>query len=118
MIINKETNEKHWDGAKNRAIRWYFYQQRGLALFNELRYLLLCIFGLYMFMKLDNPVWLLIMFFVSCPVLVFVGWLQVHHMARVIDWLGVEFATFWSRYSFELQERQTKALEDMNEKIK
>ena len=39
--MNDINKEKHWDGSKNKAIRLYFYQQRGLALFNELRYLIL-----------------------------------------------------------------------------
>jgi hypothetical protein len=117
-MINKENKKAHWDGSKNKAIRWYFYTQRGLALFNEFRYLLMGIFGIYLLMKLDNPLWLFMMFVVSVPILVFFGWLQVHHMAKVINWLDIEFASYWSRYSFELQERQVKALEDIRAKVK
>ena len=109
--------ETHWHGPKNKAIRIYFYSQRGLALFNEFRYLFMLIFGIYVMFKLNNPIWLLVMFLVSCPILIVLGWYQVHHMAKVINWLDVEFASYWSRYSFELQERQVKALEEINTKI-
>lgn len=113
-------NEKklYWDGNKNKSIRIYFYSQRGLALFNEFRYLFMLIFGLYMLMKLSNPIWLAVMFFIASPVLVIFGWFQVHHMAKVINYLDVEFATFWTRYSFDLQKRTVTALEDINGKIK
>jgi hypothetical protein len=110
--------EKHWHGTKNKAIRWYFYSQRGLALFNEFRYVLMLIFGAYVLLKLDNPIWLVIMFLTSLPILVAVGWYQTHHMAKVMDWLGTQFASYWGRYSFDLQERQVKAIETILEEIK
>lgn len=110
--------ERHWDGTKNKVVRYYFYSKRGLELFNEFRYLLMLIFGAYVMLKLTNPFYLLLMFVVSLPVLIFFGWLQVHHMAKIINWLDIEFASYWSRYSFELQERQVKATEEMNENIK
>jgi hypothetical protein len=118
MKNHSDYKKENWDGKKNKAIRWYFYSQRGLALFNEFRYLFMLIFGVYVLMKMTNPIWLLIMFLVSFPILCLAGWFQVHHMARVINWLDIEFASFWSRYSFELQERQVKALEDINNKVK
>ena len=115
--MNDINKEKHWDGSKNKAIRLYFYQQRGLALFNELRYLILAIFGIYVLLKLSNPLWLLIMFVISVPILIFVGWLQVHHMAPVINWLDVTYGSYWTKKSMEWQERQVKALESIDEKM-
>jgi hypothetical protein len=108
--------ERHWDGTKNKIVRYYFYSQRGLALFNEFRYLFMLLFGIYVLLKLQNPIWLLVMFLTALPLLIGFGWLQVHHMAKIINWLDVEFASYWSRYSFELQERQVKAIEEINHK--
>lgn len=108
----------HWDGTKNKLIRFYFYSQRGLILFNEFRYLFMLLFGLYMLLKLSNPFWLGIMFLVSLPIIIICGWFQVHHMAKVINWLDVEFASYWTRYGFELQERQVKALENIEKNNK
>lgn len=116
MEIN--IKEKNWDGTKNKLIRMYFYQQRGLGLFNEFRYLLMLIFGAYVLLKLNNPIFLILMFLVSLPIITVIGYFQVHHMAKVINWLDVEFASYWSRYSFELSERNVKALESIEKKIK
>lgn len=118
MRTTSEDKKMYWDGGSNKAIRYYFYSQRGLALFNEFRYLFMIIFGAYVLMKLNNPVWLLVMFVISCPLLCLFGWLQVHKMAKVMDWLNVEFSTFWTRYSFDLQERQVKAVEEINHAVK
>ena len=109
--------EAHWNGAKNKSIRYYFYVQRGLALFNEFRYVIMTVMGLYFFLKLSNPLWMLLMFLICMPILIFFGWLQVHHMAKVMNWLDIEFASYWSRYSFELSERTVKALEEINAKL-
>lgn len=110
-------NEKHWDGNKNRAIRWYFYSQRGLQLFNEFRYLFMLIFGLYMLMKLQNPLWLLVMFMVSMPALIFTGWLQVHHMAPIINWLDITYGSYWSKKSMEWQEDQVNAVKEIRDAV-
>ena len=110
--------KQYWDGKANKVIRYYFYSQRGLALFNEFRYLFMVIFGAYVLMKLSNPWWLVVMFVISFPLLCLFGWLQVHRMAKVMDWLNIEFSTFWSRYSFDLQERQVKAVEEINNAVK
>jgi hypothetical protein len=118
MNNHEENKRAYWAGTKNKVIRFYFYSQRGLQLLNEFRYVFLLVFGIYMAMKLANPAWLLVLFLVILPFLIFFGWLQVHHMAKVINWLDVEFASFWSRYNFELQERQTKAIEEINLKIR
>lgn len=109
-------NAKHWDGAKNKAVRLYFYSQRGLGLFNEFRYLFMLIFGVYLTCKMTNPLWMVLMFLIACPVLIVAGWIQVHKMAATINWLDIEFGSYWSRYSFELQERQVNALESINNK--
>ena len=50
-IRKKYRDVSYWNGSKNRVVRWYFYCQRGLALFNEFRYLIMLIFGAYMLLK-------------------------------------------------------------------
>jgi len=75
------------------------------------------IFGVYYTLKLTNPLWLVGMFAISFPLLCAFGWMQVHHIAKVVDWLNIEFSTYWSRYQFELQERIVKALENIDDKI-
>lgn len=118
ISINEEHNKSYWKGGKNKAIRWYFYSQRGLALFNEFRYLVMLIFGIYYTLKLTNPIWLVIMLFVSVPALIFIGYISVHHVGKVVDFLNVQFSTHWAKYSITLQEKQISVLENINRKIK
>lgn len=106
----QEQIDQYWNGKTNHLIRYYFYVQRGLALFNEFRYLFMVIFGIYVALKMDNPVWLAIMFVVSMPVLIFAGWLSVHRISKVIDWLSVKFSTHWQMYSYSLQEEQNRLI--------
>lgn len=102
----------HWDGNKNKAIRWYFYCQRGLNLFNDFRYIFMLIFGIYITAKMSNPLLLFVMFILILPVLMIAGWFQVHHMAPVINWLDITYGSYWSKKSMEWQERQVKAAEE------
>jgi hypothetical protein len=116
--VTGDLKKRYWDGKQNQLIRYYYYSQRGLALFNEFRYVFMVIFGVYLAMKLTNPVWLVVMFAVSLPLLIGVGWLAVHKVSKVVDWLNVEFATHWGRYTFTLQELQNKLLEDILKELK
>jgi len=113
-----EHAEKHWHGTKNKLIRWYFYCNRGLDLFNAFRYIFMLIFGAYLLLKLSNPAWLVLMFLVTLPILTIAGWYQTHHMAKVMEWLNLEFATYWGRYGFDLSERNVKAVESIDGSIK
>lgn len=96
--------KEYWDGNKNKAIRYYFYCQRGLDLFNNFRYVIMAIFGVYYTLKLHNSWWLLIMFFLSIPFLMYIGYWSVHHVGKVIDWLNVKFSTHYSLYQIKLLE--------------
>lgn len=107
-----EDKEKYWHGAKNRSIRLYFYTQRGLALLNEARYLIMGVFALYYTLKLDNPALMVAMFMVAVPVLIFLGWLSVNHMGKVIDWLNIQFSTHWGRYQYTLLEEIRDAVRE------
>lgn len=111
---HEELKVKYWQGTKNKIIRLYFYSQKGLALFNEFRYLIMLIFGVYVAMKLSNPVWLFLMFIISVPALIAIGFVSVHYVGKVIDYLNVQFATHWSKYSFKLQEGILEELKKIN----
>lgn len=117
----KELNEEHdnlyWQGTKNKAIRLFFYSQKGLALANEFRYLVVAILGAYYSLRLTNPIWLLVMGLVSIPFLIIIGWASVHHISKVIDFLAVRFGTHYSKATFEILEGQLKELKEINEKI-
>lgn len=113
-----DSTNKYWEGNKNKAVRWYFYAQKGLALFNEFRYLFMLIFGVYYTLRMTHIIWLVIMFAVSLPLLILMGWAYVHHIAKVLDWLSIEFATHWGRYGYDLQEKQNALLKEILEENK
>lgn len=116
--MEDDNKKKYWNGTKNKIIRHYFYIQNGLLLFNEFRYLFAGIMLIYYALKLSKLVIIPIMFIVCSALLDIAGWYYVHHMKKVTEYLGIQFATHWARYQFELQEKQIKLLEEINEKLK
>ena len=107
----QELKQKYWNGNKNKSIRYFFYANRGLELFNSFRYLFMLAFGVYYALHLTNPLWLVAMVIISLPVLAIFGYIYVHHMNKVMDYLNIEFATHWGRYSYTLLEKQIQLLE-------
>lgn len=116
--MQDRTHEQYWDGAENKAIRFYFYAQKGLSLLNEARYLIMGAFALYYTLRLDNPIYLALIFLSALPVMIFLGWLSVHRMGKVIDYLNVRFSTHYAKKQFDIFEGMLKELRDMNEKGK
>jgi ABC-type multidrug transport system fused ATPase/permease subunit len=112
-----DEHTRFWGGSINRAIRYYFYIQRGLALLNEFRYLIIAIMAMYALLKMDNPWMMLVMFIVAVPVLIILGWMFTHKMAAVMDYLNIKYSTHYGKLNMEYQERQTKALEDIQSKV-
>ena len=108
--LRDSERERYWDGHGNRFIRYYFYVNRGLTLLNEARYLILAVFALYAILKLNNPVYMVVMFLVSLPVLGVLGWVFTHRMAKVMDFLNIKFSTHFTKYSIELQEKQNELI--------
>lgn len=102
----------------NIFVELYFYAQRGLALFNEFRYLIMSILGLYYVLKLKRKIWFVVMSVVGLVFIIVAGYVQVNFMSKQLNYLEVENASYWSRYGFELQERQTKAVESIDRKTK
>lgn len=115
MLNNKQ---KYWDGNINKICRYWFYILRGLDTFNQFKYLIGAIFALYWMLKLENPIIFVVIFIMCIPILFIAGYYHVHYVGKVIDWLNIEYSSHWSRYSFELSERNVRALESIDKKIK
>lgn len=69
-------------------------------------------------MKLTNPLWLVGMFLISSPILIVIGYIAVHRISKVVDWLNIEYSTHWGRYGFTLQEDQNKYLREIHATLK
>ena len=115
--ISPELKEKYWDGRWNKTVRFYFYLQKGLSLFNELRYVVMVCLALYAFMKLDNLFMIPLMFLCFIPPLIIFGWTAVHKMDKIIEFLNVRYATHYSHYNIEINEKQLKLLEEIKERL-
>ena len=111
MPPSEHHDHEHWLGTKNKLIRYYFYINTGLNVFNNFKYLVAVIVGLYWTMHLHQPWWLLIMFILSISVLGIVGYYSIHHINKVIDWLNVKFGSHYGIY-------QIKLLEEIRNNIK
>lgn len=109
--------KEYLHGKENFAIRIFFYLDNGVGILNQFRNLFLGIFALYFTLKLDNPLWLVLMFVIAIPILVIVGYYNVHRMAKVREWLSTKFSTHYGIKQFELIEEQTALLKEIKEKI-
>ncbi|NJO00409.1 MAG: hypothetical protein HC880_00840 [Bacteroidia bacterium] len=115
LLSSNDKHDQYWKGRRNKAIRFYFYTQKGLSLLNEFRYLIMTILAVYALLKLDNPLYMVLMFFGSVPVLIALGWLAVHKIDKVIEYLNIQYATHWSRYQVDLQEQILAELKQLNQ---
>lgn len=113
MKISPEHRKNYWDGHRNKLIRYYFYIQKGLALLNEFRYLIMAVMATYALLKLDNPWMMPLMFAGSIPILLILGYISVHYMSTVMDFLGIQFGTHFGRRSVELQEETLAVLKEL-----
>ena len=121
MINNPTEDPKdhpHWKGWKNKAIRYYFYCNKGLDTFNNFRYVGMMIFGVYWTLKLKCAWWLLVMFGICIPMLTVIGYYSIHHINKVQDWLNVRFGTHYGLASFKLQEETRDAVQYLAQRCK
>lgn len=107
----------HFPGLHNRAIRYYFYIQKGLDVLNSFRNLFLVIFAAYFALKFDSY-WLLAgMFAISIIGLAVVGYYATHRANRILDWLNIRFGTFYSIRQYQLQQSILDTLEKIEKKL-
>ncbi len=90
-----------------------FYILKGTDFVNFFKYVGAGIVVLYVALKLTD-VWSFIgMVLISLPILFVIGWIYIHKLARVLDYLTTQHGTFWSRYQFSLLERQIELLKEL-----
>ena len=115
--INESTRKRYFDGWKNKLIRIYYYIKTGLNVVNEWKYIAVGIIALAVLLKLDGIRWLIGMGVISVPILLVIGYLWAHKVEKRFEWFNIEFTTHFSKRNYALQERQTKALEDILENL-
>ncbi len=117
LEINENTKKRYFYGWKNQLIRIYFYLQEGLNLINQFKYLVGGILALGYLIKLENYIYLGLMFVGSLPLLILGGYIWVHRAKKSMEWFSLEFTTHFGKYGVELQEKQLEALEQIANKL-
>lgn len=125
--IQEEYTKTYDRGLLNHSVRAWFYLRHGLEMMNEFKYLVAGILAFYYTLKLDSLWWLIGIFVVSIPVLIFVGFFYTHKMAKALEWTSMMFSSYFARHNVDLQEKNVlysakkvelleKILEEMKKK--
>ncbi len=104
MLNANQYDQQYMLGPENRLIRYYYYLNTGLGILNQFRNLLLGIFGLYVILKLTNPLYLILFFLLSVPVLTLTGYYNVHRMNKVMEWIGLRFSSHYAIRQYNYQQ--------------
>lgn len=113
--VVSEYDKTYDKGLFNHAVRAWFYLQRGLQVMNEFKYLVAGILAFYYTLELHSIPLLLIIFFVSIPILMFAGFFHVHKMAKALEWTSMMFSSYFARHNVDLQENQVLYTAEMKE---
>lgn len=106
-------SEPYMNGAHNLFVRTYFYINSGLNILNSFRNLFLGIFAGYIALKLENPIWMVVVFLVALVVLTLVGWYQTHKMQKIFEWIGLRFSSYYGIKQFNYSEGTYNLLVDI-----
>lgn len=112
-----EYSKTYDKGLFNHLVRAWFYLKAGLNLVNDFKYLVAGIIALYYTLKLDSVSWLAILFVVSLPVLVVIGWFYTHKMAKALEWTGMIFSSYFARYNTDMAEKNVESMSKSAESL-
>lgn len=113
-VLNAE-DQRFLYGTHNKAIRFYYYIEKGLEILNAFRNLFLGLLALYVALKLTNVIWILVMFIPSVFILGIVGRYNVHKLSKMKEWLNLRFSTHYGIKSFNYTEEQNQLLKDIRD---
>jgi hypothetical protein len=57
------------------------------------------------------------MFVVSIPILIGMGYVNVHKISKVKEWLSIKFGTHYGIQQFDYVKKTAELLEEINKKI-
>lgn len=117
MNDSPEDEKKYLAGFPNRLIRYWYYLENGLGILNEFRNLFLGIVALYIALKLTNLFLMVAMFIPCCIVLTVVGYVAVHRIAKVKEWINLRFSSHFGIRSFDYQRANYQLLKKISEKL-
>ena len=116
--LRKEYTKTYDKGLLNHGVRAWFYLNKGLDLINQFKYLIAGILAIYYMFKLDSYVILMLIFIISIPILTFCGWFYTHKMAKALEWTGMVFSSYFSRYNIDMAEKNIEMTSEQIELLK
>lgn len=111
-------DDKYLPGATNRAMRYYFYLTKGVDILNQFRNLFLAIGALYFALHLENIWWLVGMTIPAALILLVVGYINVHYLSKVTEWLNLRFGTHYGIKQFNYMQGQFELLTEIRDLLK
>ena len=103
---------------KEIAIKVYFYVTSGQSVIDKFRYLIMGILALYAVLHLTSMWFLPVMLVAAVPMLLILGYVNVHYISKVQERLSVQHGTHYAIKQFELIEKQTHLLEEILSEVK
>ncbi len=112
-----EFDGRYMRGVENKAIRYYYYLNSGLGILNQFRNLVFGVFALYVMLHLSNPFLIVVMFMVACPLLMVIGYYDIHTMSKVMEWIGIRFSSHYAIRQFNYQHGIYETLQDIKKNM-
>lgn len=109
--LRKEYSRTYDKGLANHLIRSWFYLKRGLDTVNDFKYLIAGILAFYITLKLENHLLLGLIFIIAIPILIAIGFIYTHKMAKPIEWTNMMFGSYFARYSVDLTEKNAENID-------
>lgn len=111
-------DDKYLKGRHNQFIRFYFYLESGMALLDQFRNMFLAVIALYFTLKLENPLWMVVMIIPGMIIMTLLGRYNIHKLSKMKEWLGLRFSSHFAIRSFNYNQKQYELLEEIRDLLK
>lgn len=102
---------------KEFLIKLYFYLDSGNSIVNNFKNIIIGIFALYIMFKVTSPAILILMFILVVPILITLGYINIHLISKVRERLSTQYGTHYAIRQFELIEEQVNLLKEISKKL-
>ncbi len=109
---------EYWEGKQNILVRCWIYLSTGLDFFNQGRYLILGVLGLYAVLKFTNPFLMVLMFAISLPILTILGHWKFYKVNKTQEYVNVKKATVTGYNGYNMTVEQTRLLGEILKELK
>lgn len=113
----KDFVPEFWEGKTNILVRGWTYLNRGLDVFNQLKYVGAGVIALYVLLKLTEPIWIGIMFVVSLPILTIIGRWHLFKASKTQEFVTTVKGSVIGYNNYNLQVLQVELLEKILSKL-